>query len=248
MTVDARNLTAPAPTPAARGLFVTFEGGDSAGKSTQIRLLREHLVKRCGLPGSAVVTTREPGGTPLGAELRQLILHGDHVAPRAEALLYAADRAHHVATVVRPHLDAGGVVLGDRYLDSSVAYQGAGRALDPAQVGALSLWATDGLLPHRTILLDIPPSVIAHRREAGSLDRLERAGKDFHEAVREQFLALAAADPARWCVIDGSGTREQVHAAILAALAPQLDAFTAAPATGDPAASDHAPVIDEARA
>lgn len=221
-------LRAPAPGPSPTGLFITFEGGDSAGKSTQIRRLRAHLLQQRGLAPDEVLTTREPGGTELGAELRRLVMHGEHVAPRAEALLYAADRAHHIDTLVRPHLATGGVVLGDRYLDSSIAYQGAGRALDPAQVGALSLWATDGLLPHRTLLLDIEPSVISQRRGAGTLDRLERAGAAFHEAVREQFLALAAADPERWRVIDASGTREQVHAQILAALADDLDALTAA--------------------
>lgn len=231
-------LRAPAPGPSPTGLFITFEGGDSAGKSTQIRLLREHLLQRRGLSPEAVLTTREPGGTELGVELRRLVMHGDHVAPRAEALLYAADRAHHIETLVRPHLATGGVVLGDRYLDSSIAYQGAGRALDPAQVGALSLWATDGLLPHRTLLLDIDPSVIARRRSAGSLDRLERAGSAFHEAVREQFLALAAADPQRWRVIDGAGTREQVHAQILAALEADLDALAGTvESPADPAAA-----------
>lgn len=216
-------LVVPPAGPVPAGLFVTFEGGDSAGKSTQIRLLREHLTGARGIPAERVLTTREPGGTELGQQLRRLILHGDHVDPRAEALLYAADRAHHVSAVVRPHLAGGGIVLGDRYLDSSVAYQGAGRALDPSQVAALSLWATDGLLPHRTLLLDIEPSVIAERRSAASLDRLERAGSAFHEAVREQFLALAAADPGRWRVIDGSGTPEQVHADVLAALAADLE-------------------------
>lgn len=215
-------LAVPPAGPAPTGLLITFEGGDSAGKSTQIRLLREHLTTTLGRRPEDVLTTREPGGTELGRELRRLILHGDHVDPRAEALLYAADRAHHVATTIRPHLDRGGIVLGDRYLDSSVAYQGAGRELDPVQVAALSLWATGGLLPHRTLLLDIPPSVISERRAADSLDRLERAGAAFHEAVREQFLALAAADPRRWRVIDGSASREQVHADVLAALAEDL--------------------------
>lgn len=220
-------LRAPDPAPAPTGLFVTFEGGDSAGKSTQIHLLRDRLAERAGLDADEVLVTREPGGTPFGASVRELVLHGDHVDPRAEALLYAADRAHHIATVVRPRLEAGGAVLADRYLDSSIAYQGAGRALDPGQVGALSLWAADGLLPHRTILLDIPVETIRHRRTAASLDRLERAGEAFHAAVREQYLALAAADPQRWRVIDGSGTREQVAAEILSALEPDLDGFAA---------------------
>lgn len=211
--------SAPAPT----GLFITFEGGDAAGKSTQISLLRRHLVERRGLADAEVVTTREPGGTELGRALRDLILHGDHVDPRAEALLYAADRAHHIETLVRPHLATGGVVLGDRYLDSSVAYQGAGRSLDPEQVRELSLWATNGLLPHRTILLDVPPETVARRRSADVLDRLERAGTAFHTAVREQFLKLARAEPERWRVIDGSAPRARVHEQVLDALATDLD-------------------------
>ncbi len=222
-------LCVPAPGPSSRGLFITVEGGDSAGKSTQLRLLRDHLVGERGLAPERVLITREPGGTELGARLRELILHGDHVDPRAEALLYAADRAHHVATLVRPHLEAGGVVLSDRYLDSSVAYQGVGRALDPDQVATLSLWATGGLLPHRTLLLDIPPETISRRREAGSLDRLEREGEEFHAAVREKFLAMAVAEPERWRVIDGSRSREDVHADVIAALAADLDVLGAAP-------------------
>lgn len=221
-------LHAPAGAPAASGCFITFEGGDSAGKSTQIELLREHLVGGLGLAPERVLLTREPGGTALGQELRTLILHGDHVAPRAEALLYAADRAHHVDTLVRPHLDRGGIVLGDRYLDSSVAYQGVGRALDPVQVRALSLWAVEGLLPHRTLLLDLPPEAIAERREARSLDRLERAGIAFHTAVREEFLALAREDPRRWRIIDATRSREEVHAAVVAAVDPLVRASGAA--------------------
>lgn len=220
-------LHVPPAGPSPRGLFITVEGGDGAGKSTQLRLLREYLLGQRHLASERVLTTREPGGTALGAQLRELILHGDHIDPRAEALLYAADRAHHVATVVRPQLEAGGVVLADRYLDSSVAYQGAGRALDPEPVAALSLWATGGLLPHRTLLLDIPEATLSRRRQARRLDRLEREGAEFHRAVREQFLALAASDPERWRVIDGSRSRRQVHADVLAALAEDLAALDA---------------------
>lgn len=225
-------LQAPAGAPSPTGLFITFEGGDSAGKSTQIRLLHAWLLAEHGVPVVDVLVTREPGGTALGQDLRELILHGDHVAPRAEALLYAADRAHHVDTLVRPHLDRGGIVLGDRYLDSSVAYQGVGRALDAEQVRALSLWAVQGLLPHRTLLLDLPPEAFAERREARSLDRLERAGLAFHTAVREEFLALAREDPDRWVVIDATRTPEKVHGAVVAAVAPLLG--TVSPA--DPSA------------
>lgn len=225
--LPAGALPGPATAPAEHGLFLTFEGGDAAGKSTQLRMLVEHLTAVRGIDSARVLTTREPGGTDLGRSIRELLLHGDHVDPRAEALLYAADRAHHVEQTIRPHLASGGIVLSDRYLDSSVAYQGAGRALDPAQIRALSVWATGGLLPHRTILLDLAPEALATRREAGSLDRLERAGAAFHEAVRQEFLALAAAEPERWAVVDASGTPDEVHAAVIAALAPQLDALAA---------------------
>lgn len=216
-------LDVPRPRPPRRGLFFTFEGGDAAGKSTQIRLLVEHLVAERGIDRDLVLCTREPGGTPLGARIRELLLHGDHVEPRAEALLYAADRAHHVESTIRPHLARGGIVLGDRFLDSSVAYQGAGRELAADQVLALNLWATGGLLPHRTLLLDVDPEVIAARREAGSLDRLESAGTAFHEAVRAQFRELAAAQPERFVVIDGALTPQEIHRQVVEALRADLD-------------------------
>ncbi|MCS6712137.1 dTMP kinase [Brachybacterium sp. EF45031] len=219
----------PSPHPPRHGLFLSFEGGDSAGKSTQIALLREHLISQRHVAEELVLTTREPGGTELGSRIRDLVLHGGHVDPRAEALLYAADRAHHVATVVAPHLDRGGLVLADRYIDSSVAYQGAGRELDAAQVRTLSLWATGGLMPHRTILLDLPPEALDERRSIDSLDRLERAGREFHRAVRRQFLQLAEDDPERFVVIDASGSRKDVHAAVLAAIATELEAFDPSP-------------------
>lgn len=202
------------------GLFVTFEGGDGGGKSTQIPLLEKWLQsERSPFQGAEVTVTKEPGGSPLGAQIRELILHSDHVSDRAEALLYAADRAHHVETVVRPALDAGGIVIGDRYLDSSVAYQGAGRALDPSDVYELSMWATGGLLPHVTFLLDITPEALAERREAASLDRLEREGIQFREAVRTAFLDLARREPERWIVVDASQSIEEVHAEITQRLA-----------------------------
>lgn len=202
------------------GLFVTFEGGDGGGKSTQIPLLEKWLQSESSpFQGAEVTVTKEPGGSPLGAQIRELILHSDHVSDRAEALLYAADRAHHVETVVRPALDAGGIVIGDRYLDSSVAYQGAGRALDPSDVYELSMWATGGLLPHVTFLLDITPEALAERREATSLDRLEREGIQFREAVRTAFLDLARREPERWIVVDASQSIEEVHAEITQRLA-----------------------------
>ncbi len=222
---DRPALKVPATHPPRRGLFVSFEGGDGAGKSTQMAMLREHLVNVRSVSEDLVLTTREPGGTELGEQIRTLLLHGEHIDERAEALLYAADRAHHISTVVRPHLARGGLVLADRYLDSSIAYQGAGRSLHPSQIAALSLWATDGLLPHRTILLDLPPQALTERREASERDRLEQAGFEFHEAVRQEFLSLAAADPERFTVIDGALPREEVHQRVLDAVADILDAL-----------------------
>ena len=191
-------------------MFIAFEGGDGAGKTTQIELLRGRLIEA----GYDVLVTREPGGTPLGASIREVLLHGGDVAPRAEALLFAADRAHHVATVVRPALARGAVVLQDRYLDSSVAYQGAGRELDPAEIKRLSLWATEGLLPDLTVLLDVSPETGRERR--GELhDRLEAEHDDFHARVREHYLQLAAADAGRYLVVD-AGLPPQEIAAIVA--------------------------------
>ncbi|MGO1568985.1 MAG: dTMP kinase [Brachybacterium sp.] len=215
----------PSPHPPRRGVFISFEGGDGAGKSTQMQMLRDHLVTERSVAEDLILTTREPGGTPLGESIRDLLLHGEDVEPRAEALLYAADRAHHISTVVRPHLARGGLVLGDRYLDSSVAYQGAGRELDADEIASLSLWAVDGLLPQRTILLDIPTQALDERRDPASRDRLEGAGLEFHEAVRREFLDLAAADPQRFAVIDGTLPREEVHAQVLAAIAEVLSLF-----------------------
>ncbi|MFC0675609.1 dTMP kinase [Brachybacterium hainanense] len=218
-------LKVPIPHAPRRGLFISFEGGDGAGKTTQISLLQQYLVAERTVDEDLVLVTREPGGTELGSRIRQLVLHGDHVDERAEALLYAADRAHHIATVVRPHLARGGLVLSDRYLDSSVAYQGTGRALDGEQITALNLWATSGLLPDRTILLDLPPESLGERREAGSLDRLEQEGLEFHEEVRRSFLELAEHEPERFVVIDGSLPREEIHSRVLAAIAPELARF-----------------------
>lgn len=202
---------------AVTGLFVSFEGGDGAGKSTQIRLLADWLRAR----GERVVVTLEPGGTALGTMLRAAVLHGDHVGPRAEALLYAADRAHHVDSVVRPALGRGDVVLTDRYLDSSVAYQGVGRGLGAAEVERLSLWATEGLLPSLTVLLDIDP-VAGLARMTGEPDRLERAGDEFHRRTRQAFLDRAAADPGRWLVLDATAPADVLAAAIRARVAGLL--------------------------
>jgi dTMP kinase len=205
----------------SRGLFITLEGGDGSGKSTQAELLERWLVER----GRSVVRTREPGGTDVGVEVREIVLHhrGD-IAPRAEALLYAADRAHHVATVVRPALARGDVVVQDRYLDSSVAYQGAGRVLAPTEVRALSEWATEGLLPDLTILLDLP-SEISRARLNGArtrYDRLEAEAVDFHDRVRASYLQLAEAEPSRIVVIDAEHSVDEIAAVIRARVEPFL--------------------------
>ncbi len=206
------------------GAFITLEGGDGSGKSTQASMLQSWLEAQ----GRTVVRTREPGGTELGVEIRRLVQHTKgHVAPRAEALLYAADRAHHVATLVRPALERGEVVLQDRYLDSSVAYQGAGRELDGGQIRDLSLWAADGLLPDLTILLDLDPTAGRARmaaREDAPYDRLEEAGEAFAERVRAAYLELAAAEPDRFAVVDASGTPDEVHERVVSHVRAMLDA------------------------
>ncbi|MGJ0389025.1 dTMP kinase [Microbacterium sp. CGR1] len=195
------------------GVWITLEGGDGSGKTTQAELLGEWLRDA----GRAVVRTREPGGSEVGQLIRDIVLHhrGD-IAPRAEALLYAADRAHHVATVVRPALARGEVVLQDRYLDSSVAYQGAGRVLDGDEVRNLSLWAAEGALPDLTVLLDLDPDSARVRLDSADkpFDRLEAEKTEFHARVRESFLALAAAEPERFLVVDASATPEAIAAQI----------------------------------
>ncbi len=197
----------------ARGVFVTFEGGDGVGKSTQAERLQEWLEAE----GYTTVRTREPGGTEVGGLVRDIVLHhrGEIVA-RAEALLYAADRAQHVATVVRPALERGDIVIQDRYFDSSLAYQGAGRVLGRDEVRRLSLWAVEGLIPDVTVLLDLDPDIARERREAQGkpFDRLEAEEAEFHENVRREFLALADAEPARFLVVDASRPVDEIAAAV----------------------------------
>ena len=195
-------------------MFISFEGIDGVGKSTQADLLEAHLV---GL-SREVVRTFEPGGSELGRDIRKLLLHSGHVDARAEALLYAADRAHHVATVIRPALAEGKVVITDRYLDSSVAYQGAGRILGANEVRDLSMWAIQGLLPALTVLLDLDAaSAVARRAKTGDApDRLEREKVEFFEAVRACYLELAAAEPERFLVVDARLTVEEIQSQIRA--------------------------------
>lgn len=217
-----RQAHQPGETPRS-GLWITFEGGDGAGKTTQAALLQDWLTAA----GHEVVRTREPGGTDVGTLIRDIVLHhrGD-VAPRAEALLYAADRAHHIATVVRPALNRGDVVIQDRYLDSSVAYQGVGRELEPADVRDISLWAADGLLPDVTVLLDLEPHTARTRLDADDkpFDRLEAERHDFHERVRTAFLTLADAEPDRFLVLDATRPTDDLSAAVRDRVAPRLAA------------------------
>jgi len=203
------------------GVFITFEGGDGAGKTTQIEKLRGWLERQ----GHTVVVTREPGGTDIGVELRNIVLHHrGFLAPRAEALLYAADRAHHIHTVVRPALERGEVVVQDRYFDSSVAYQGAGRVLSEDEVRDLSLWATESLIPQLTVVLDIPSDIARQRRDSDNrvFDRLEAEADDFHERVRQAYHRLADAEPDRFLMIDGQRPIDDIHAEVVSRVSALL--------------------------
>ena len=193
------------------GVFISFEGGEGSGKSTQTKLLKEWLEKN----GEAVLLTREPGGTPLGNQLREILLDNKTglISPRAEALMYAADRANHVFAKIRPALDKGEIVITDRYFDSSVAYQGAGRVLLPAEVARMSRWATESLTPTLTIIMDLPAEIGLARLD--STDRLESEPLAFHERVRQEYLNLANTDPERFMIVDASLAIEQIHEIII---------------------------------
>lgn len=199
------------------GLFISFEGGDGSGKSTQARALASWLEDA----GYDVVLTREPGGTELGQAIRQLLLHGDDMGPRAEALLFAADRSHHVESLIRPALERGAVVISDRYFDSSVAYQGAARELELDEVRGLSMWATAGLLPDVTVLVDGSVAV-GIERVGDEKDRLESEGAQFQDRVRAQFRELAQAEPERFVVVNGEGTIAEIAAQLRELIEPML--------------------------
>ena len=193
------------------GLFIVFEGGEGAGKSTQVRLLSDSLVAE----GREVVVTREPGGTPAAEAIRALVLDPANFGldPRAEALLFAAARAEHAAALIRPALERGAIVVCDRYIDSSVAYQGLGRDLGVEKIRDLSAWATEDLLPDLTIVLDIDPVVGLARagQVSDAPDRMESEALAFHQMVRQAFLSAAEASADRYLVIDALGDPQQIH-------------------------------------
>ena len=211
-----------------RGTFVVFEGGDGVGKSTQAGLLAAWLSGR----GREVVRTFEPGDGEVNARIRAILLsRATHdLAPLAEALLFAADRAQHVHELIRPALDRGAVVVCDRYVDSTLAYQGAGRVLDAASVAQINTWATDGLVPDLTVLLDLDPAAaLASAARHGGHDRIESAGADFHARVRQGFLDLADAAPERYLVLPAREPIAVVHEAIRARVATLLGEVSDAP-------------------
>jgi dTMP kinase len=203
------------------GAFIAFEGGEGAGKSTQVRLLCAWLTAQ----GRSAQATYEPGGTPAGAAVRAIVLDRAHtgLSPRAEVLLYAADRAQHAYAVLRPALEAGEVVVTDRYIDSSLAYQGAGRAIGLDDVAAISHWATQGLRPDLTVLLDLPPETgLARARGRAAADRLESESLEFHQRVRDGFRALAAGEPERYLVLDATRAADELASDVRARVAALL--------------------------
>ncbi|WGL52836.1 dTMP kinase [Nocardioides sp. BP30] len=203
---------------AERGVFVCLEGGEGSGKSTQSRLLREAL----SAEGYTVRLTFEPGDTPVGQELRRIVLSPETgvLADKTEALLYAADKAEHVETLVLPALDRGEVVITDRYVDSTLAYQGAGRALDVREVEQVARWATGDLRPHLTVVLDLEPA--AGLRRFQGRDRIEGESLAFHQRVRDAFVAMAKDDPDHYLVLDARAPIQEIHTLIRARLAPLL--------------------------
>ncbi|MGW1731606.1 dTMP kinase [Streptomyces sp. NPDC001999] len=230
----------PAVAPATTGFFLVLEGGDGAGKSTQVEALAEWIRAK----GHEVVVTREPGATPVGKRLRSILLDVSSagLSNRAEALLYAADRAEHVDSLVRPALERGAIVISDRYIDSSVAYQGAGRDLSPTEIARISRWATSGLVPHLTVLLDVDPET-ARERFTEAPDRLESEPPEFHARVRSGFLTLAAADPTRYLVVDAGQEPESITTVVrhrLDQLLPLSEAEIEAQAEARKAAEDEA--------
>lgn len=209
--------TPPSNSSSLNERFITFEGPEGAGKSTQIRRLAERLEAA----GDEVVLTREPGGTPLGEAIRGLLQHdaaGEAPVPAAEAYLFAASRAQHVANLIRPALERGAWVLSDRFVDSSAAYQGAGREFEVGDILQLNALAVGGLMPRITFLLDISPEDAADRMKDRAADRIESEARAFHERVRAGFLALAKNEPTRFCLIDATASEDEIAAQIDARL------------------------------
>ncbi len=202
-----------------RGWFVALEGGEASGKSTQAATLAARL---------GAVLTREPGGTAVGRHIRALVLDPATagLTPRAEALLLLADRAQHVVEVVQPALRSGRHVVSDRFSGSTLAYQGHGQGLDPDELARLSGWASRGLEPDVVVLLDVDAGLAARRQEGQALDRMESNMGDFHERVRAGYRSLAAADPDRWIVVDGTAPVDEVAARVWEAVSGRLDALT----------------------
>ncbi|MFI5803744.1 dTMP kinase [Streptomyces sp. NPDC051561] len=238
----------PEQAPSATGFFIALEGGDGAGKSTQAKALADWIRAK----GHEVVVTREPGATPIGKRLRSILLDVSSagLSNRAEALLYAADRAEHVDSVVRPALERGAVVITDRYIDSSVAYQGAGRDLAPTEIARMSRWATHGLVPQLTVLLDVSPET-ARERFTEAPDRLESEPPEFHARVRAGFLTLAAADASRYLVVDAGQEPEAVSTVVrhrLDQMLPMSEQEIAAAAAARKAAEEEARRLAEEEA
>jgi len=229
--LSRRGTATPVQVPpryAPSGVFIAFEGGEGAGKSTQAQALAAHL-RQCGLE---VVLTHEPGDTTVGSTLRSLLLDPatGSLSDRTEALLYAADKAEHVDTVIEPALARGAIVITDRYVDSTLAYQGAGRSLTAAEVELVARWATGGLRPHLTVLLDVDATTRLIR--AGRPDRLEAEPTDFHERVRESFLAIAAADPDHYLVVDAGADRDDIAEQVRHRVEPLLHGLRSATGAG----------------
>ncbi|WP_346035430.1 dTMP kinase [Brevibacterium picturae] len=201
------------------GFFIAIEGGDGSGKSTQIKRISQTLADE----GHNVEATREPGGTELGRQIRSVLFDSEPPSPRTEALLFAADRAHHVASLVDPSLDGGNIVITDRYIDSTIAYQAAGRNFDPKTILALSKWATQGLVPHLTIVLDIDPETAATRMgKRGENNYLDEENQQFHQRVRQTYLTRAHKEPDRYVVLDASVSEDELTAEILTAIRTRL--------------------------
>jgi len=207
------------------GLFITFEGVEGCGKSTQIKLLQTHLEDL----GFDTILTREPGGTPVAERIRALLLDPENsdLLPMAELMLYSAARAQHVGECIRPAMDAGKVVLCDRFVDSTTAYQGAGREMEAAVLEALHELSTGGLMPNVTFLLDLPVEMgLARAGKRGAADRLEQESMAFHQRVRDGFLALAQSEPKRIAVVDAAGAVDTISGEITARLVPFLESLS----------------------